>query len=57
MGDESFNGADRKMLHDLDKRVAVLDSKLTGIARWQTFVTLAVGGAVIAGVMNLVLKS
>ena len=53
---DSFNGADRKMLHDIDKRVAILETKLTAIARWQTFVSLTVGGTVIAGIMNLVLK-
>ena len=57
MEDSHFNGADRKMLHDIDKRQAVLESRLMGIARWQTFVSLTVGGAVIVGIMNLVLKT
>ena len=57
MEDGNFNGEDRKMLHDIDKRQAVLETKLTAIARWQTFVSLTVGAAVIAAVMNLVLKS
>ena len=51
-----FNGEDRAMLHNLDTRMAVAESKLSFIVKAISFIMLIIMGGVLAGIMNMVMK-
>ena len=53
---DEFNGEDRKLLHNLDTRMAVVESKVAYISRAISFVALTMVGGFLAGVLNVVMK-